>query len=316
MLLSIFNFKKPNPTHAIMLLLTTIFLYASILELVTRVGFSRISSTQHRIHEDYQAAILLQPTALDKRRSILIVGNSLLLFGVNRAKFIEEMAPKYHVVLLPIENTVYLDWYFGLRRLFAEGSRPEVVIVCLNIQQLISHSTNGEYFAHYMMRTSDIFNVKKIARLDTTKTSNFFFANVSSWIGSRSQIRNWLLEKLMPSFETLAGYLPNRASAILSTDDVVKQALLNLKDLQELVINNGARFIFLIPPQANSDNHNVTALIKSLAAQDGITIVTPYIPGEMPANVFKDGFHLNPYGADLFTERLWPILIQTLLQNL
>ena len=89
-----------------------------------RTVVPRMSKGQQREVEDRRAAVLLQPRMPDGSTSILVVGNSLLLHGIDRARLQREMGSRYHVVLYPIEGTTYLDWYFGLRRLFADGARP------------------------------------------------------------------------------------------------------------------------------------------------------------------------------------------------
>jgi len=116
-------------TRAIALLLTGLFLYSAGLEVVTRRDLSRISRIQRRIHEDLSAAKSIAPRAKNDPSTMLVVGSSLLLTGVDRASLKKELAPNFLVTLLPIENTQFEDWYFGLRRLFAEGSRPSIVVL-------------------------------------------------------------------------------------------------------------------------------------------------------------------------------------------
>jgi hypothetical protein len=59
------------------------------------------------------------------------------------------VAPEYRIEVFPIENTWFLDWYFGLDRLFSEGARPAIIALCLT-RQLIGYATDGEYFARYV----------------------------------------------------------------------------------------------------------------------------------------------------------------------
>ena len=84
------------------------------------------------------------------------VGNSLLLHGIDRDSLRVLMGPNYQVVLYPIEGTTYLDWAYGLRRLFAEGSRPAVVVLCISTRHLLSDATDGEGFAHALMQLRDL----------------------------------------------------------------------------------------------------------------------------------------------------------------
>lgn len=284
------------------LLIALLILYCGTLEVVTRTKFTRISRVQRRIENDKRAALGLKQTASDGAKTFLLFGNSLLVHGVEPDKLHKEMAPRYYSAVLGIENTQYLDWYFGLRRFLAEGSRPSVIVLSLTTRQLISRGIDGEYFAYQMMQERDILRVKTAAHLDTTMTSNLFFANRSAWLGSRSMIRNWLLGELMPSVDQLTAYLPEKASQLPSDEVVIQQSLERLQAIQEVCRNYGARFIFVLPPVRGVSDLEGT--LRTTAASAGITVLVPYRGGEMPAAYFSDGFHLNAQGAALYTERL------------
>src|SRR2546423_280384 len=114
-------------------LLAALFSYFCALEAATRVAFPRINHIWRTIQADHLTAVSLRQDAAGKSATMLIVGNSYLEVGVDRQNLQKEIAPNYSVAYLPISGTSYLDWYFGLRRLFAEGSRPTVVGVCLLI---------------------------------------------------------------------------------------------------------------------------------------------------------------------------------------
>lgn len=222
------------------------------------------------------------------------------------------MGPSYAAVVFPIENTTYLDWYFGLRRLFAEGSRADVVVLCLSSRQLVSKSTNGEAFARSMMQTSDIVSVAKAAGLDMTTASNFFFANLSAWLGGRWSIRNWLLEKWVP--KTLVEHFAPRNSQVpATTDEILEEAMARLTAMQELSATHESRFMLLIPPTRHA--HDPATRIQAEAARAGMDVLVPFEPGAMPADAFSDGFHLNSYGAVLFSERLGAALAGALSES-
>ena len=51
--------------------------------------------------------------------------------------------PEFAVTRFVVEDTNYLDWYYGLRRLFREGARPKVVILVINARQLMSPNVHG-----------------------------------------------------------------------------------------------------------------------------------------------------------------------------
>ena len=300
-------------TRAIAVLLTGILVYCAGLEIVTRQGFSRVSRTQRRIYQDLSVAKSITPPVSNDPPTILVVGNSLLLDGVDRASLKKELAPNYLVALLPIENTQFEDWYFGLRRLFAEGSRPSIVVVCLSTRQMISRATDGEYFAHYLMQERDLLAVKREAQLDNTITSAYFFANRSEWLGSRAQIRNWLLQAIMPSSERLIRYFPAKTPPMPPTEQVVAGVLPHLLALDQLCKANGARLVAVVPPALSRDD--ASAGVQDSGARDGIPVLVPLPSNNVTPDDFHDGFHLNPGGAARFTHRLASDLLQELKAN-
>lgn len=305
--------EKFNATRAIALLLVLLLFYCGALEVTARTKFTSISRVQRRIETDKRVALGLQPAAADGAKTVLLVGNSLLVHGVDPGKLHEEMAPRYSSAVLAIENTQYLDWYFGLRRLFADGSRPSVIVLTLTTRQLLSRGIDGEYFAYQMMQERDILRVKGEAHLDTTMASNLFFANRSAWLGNRSMIRNWLLGEVMPSVDHLTAYLPEKPAPLPSQDVILQQSLARLQDARDLCAQNGARFIFVLPPVRGAND--VEDPLRAAAGDRNIVVLVPFHAGEMPAEYFSDGFHLNPRGAAIFTEKLAQDLQHRLNQN-
>lgn len=289
------------------------FLYFCALEVTTRLAFPHINHIWRILQADHRTAISLHPSAQQNSATMLMVGNSYLEVGVNRENLQREIAPTYSIAYLPMSGTGYLDWYFGLRKLFAEGSRPALVGVCLSTRDLLSDSTYGESFAHALMLRGDLFRVKKESYLDNTMTSDYFFDSLSSWMGHRDEIHNWLLRKAEPGMNSLASFLKPKNSPLPPSDVILAKALPRLRKLNELSQQYGARFFLLIPP--TMDLRDASKEIQQAASKEGILVLLPFQHAELPETAFIDGAHLNPQGAQLFTERLGPTLLQSLYQN-
>ena len=288
--------------RAIAMLTIALLGYFLILEVAMRTVVPRLSNGQQRELEDRRAAVLLKPRMPDGSTSILVVGNSLLLHGIDRARLQRAMGSRYHVALYPIEGTTYLDWYFGLRRLFDDGARPSVLVLCISVRHLVSNQTAGEGFAHSMMNIADLPAVVRAGHLDMMTASEYFFANPSAWLGGRSSLRNGLLERWLPNASALAGALTVRDPVSLIADPAtISGALHRLRDAGSLCGSYGARFVFLVPPSLNRSDP--AEAVRSAAELAGLPVLVPYSPGEMPSAAFSDGFHLNPDGAVLFTDR-------------
>lgn len=302
--------NRQGATHALAAILLLLLAYMGALEVVTRVGFARANHYWRRILADQSTARSLRPASQKGAPSVLIVGNSLLLWAIDRDGLEKQVSSSYSPAVLPIENTNYLDWYFGLRRLFAEGSQPAIVGLCISARQLVSEASYGEPFAHSMMQERDLLEVKRDAHLDNTMTSNYFFAGFSSWLGYRSEVHNWLLQKLMPNVGEVTSYFPGKTPPMLPSDTLIAEALPRLRSLDEMSRERGARFFLLLPPTL--DVRDPSVALQAAAAKEGILVIIPYQPGEMPLTGFQeDRFHLNSQGAVLFTHRLSSDLLQS-----
>jgi hypothetical protein len=253
-------------------------------------------------------AIQLQPRSASGVPTVLVVGNSLLLHGVDPESLRREMAPRFESFVFAVENTQYLDWYFGLRRLFSSGSHPAVVVLTLTPRQLISSATDGEYTAHYLTNTTDVIPLARRAGLATTPASNLFFANLSTWLGSRAMIRNWLLSELMPNLDELTTRLPAKAGPLPPNNVLIPQSLDRLAEIQNLCRQQGVALIFLIPPTLGVSD--LPEALQTEAATRGFPVVVPFRSGELPPSDFADGFHLNAHGAAAFTAKLAPMLAE------
>jgi hypothetical protein len=298
--------------RAIILLMIAIALYFVALEVVTAIAFPKVSQGAKRVHQDYSEAVKMSPTASSGQKTVLMVGNSLLVEGVDRTLLAKKLASNYSVKFFPIENTTYFDWYFGMRRLFARGARPSTIILCLSPNQLVSGSVNGENFANQLMDLRDIHSVQENAHLDMTTSSSFIFANFSEWLGNRASIRNWILEKWLPHADVLVSAFsrPATPSSNGHLQSAIGKAMQRLEELRSLAAENNASFYYLIPPLSTNDQ--LADLILSNAEKKPISIVAPYLPGELARDQFSDGFHLNSRGAAIFTERLASALEGTL----
>src|ERR1700754_4717356 len=89
-------------------------------ELGARTVVNRISAVQRGFDDEYRAALGLGRPGRAAKKSVLVVGNSLLRTGLTFDRVQRAMAPKYDARRLIVDDTRYYDWYFGLRRLFAE----------------------------------------------------------------------------------------------------------------------------------------------------------------------------------------------------
>lgn len=306
MRLSTFN-SSSAPAKAIAVLLALLISYMAFLEIAARVALPALSEGIGRVTTDYRDASQIQAKSHTAPPGLLLVGNSLLLDGVDRHTLVESLSPAINTSMLPIEGTSYYDWYFGMQRLFAEGSRPSTLVLCINARQMISNSTNGEFFAHFLMRIEDLPEVIRVGKLSTMASSNYLFSHWSMWLATRTNVRIGLTERLLPGANELAARFSVRDGTAMDSDpEISKRVLERLRKFNDLAKSYGAEFVWLVPPTTNLDDPSPD--LQELAQAEGIRVLIPYLPGKMPVDHYADGFHLNRAGSKDFTEQLIPLI--------
>lgn len=215
---------KHNPVVLNVSTLVALVLLLACLEVATRIGFTRISHIEARIHTDYRSALQTRQGG-PSHPTILLLGNSLLLDGLDYDGLRHELEPTARPVRFVIEATMYLDWYYGIQRLLSEGARPDRIVLCLNIPQLLSNRMlRSEYSAYYLIRTGDLASAGRDSGLDLTGISSLFFARYSMFYAGRNNLRNFALATVAPAYRDIAHSLASAPEVALSDEDILEKA--------------------------------------------------------------------------------------------
>jgi hypothetical protein len=281
-------------------------------EFLFSIVLLRVNRTERRISVELEAAQRL------RRRdggphTVLLIGNSLLLDGVDVPSLthtLESSGIDLHRFI--VEQTAYLDWYYGLRKLFAEGSRPEMVVLELNPTQLISEQTRGDYAARRLFQASDILAVAHDAGYSPTETSSLVFAHYSAFYGMRTEVRKWFLRQVIPLFETLQPHLAAGRSHT-TIEQILTVAPGRIEAMRNLCSAYGVRFVLLAPAVLGGGAS--TAAFSKAARTVSVDLLVPLAPNEAPQTEFADGFHMTPVGAMRYTSALAPLLKRAVLQG-
>jgi lysophospholipase L1-like esterase len=74
-----------------------------------------------------------------------------------------------------------------------------------------------------------------------------------------------------------------------------------LPELHDLAQAFGVKIVLLIPPTLKPDHSKE---VQEIGGQIGVPVWVLSPPGEMSRDLYRDGFHLNPQGSEIFTARL------------
>lgn len=287
--------------RAIVTLLALCLVFMAAVETVTHVAYGKVSRIRARLEQEQVAARELKWNGSGSA-PLLMVGNSLLLEGVQIGELQRALSPELEARRFVVEGTSYLDWYYGLRRLFREGSRPAAVVVVLSPRQFLSNSTVGDYFAHLLMDERDLLRVMHDAGYDRTVTSSLLFARASTFYGSRSEIRKWILNNIIPDLQALTSRLQPTAKPLGDSTFIETAAAPRMRRLAELGTSFGVQIIVVVPPVSEGGDDAYALQAAGKAA--GVEVLVPSAPGELSVSDFADGFHLNDQGSKKFTAAL------------
>ena len=281
---------------AICALLILVFEIASVYLLNHR------SATYARISRQYDEALKIRPAGAGEPPSVLMVGNSLLLHGVqvNRLQEMTSSRMRIHPVFL--EATGYYDWLYALHGLFLRGARPQVVVLGVGVNYFLENGVRQDYAPMMFFNARDTLAVASDLKLDRTATSNLLLAHASTFWDTRSAIRMQVLNHMVPHLEDLFS-LVNQKPAVPEGREFAKMTIPRLQRLRELCEANGARLILLVPPTLDSEN--AVNRMAAAAQATGVEVSVPIDPATLSAKFYQpDGMHLNRDGAMLFTSAL------------
>jgi hypothetical protein len=295
-------------TFTIILLLTILSALA-LAEGVSVAKFDLTSKVQRREVAQRRGVLAVRDQAPDRPSHIALFGNSLLLDGIDTSELREKLAPGFVTTPYFVLGTEYCDWYYGLKRLFAEGMRPRYVVVGLSPNQFTSSYTRGNYSARYLFQQSDLLEVARKTHMDPTTTSGFVLAHFSEFYSTRDVTRGFLITWLLPSVAALLHNL-NTIHQPPITELIVRQVgPARLASLDELCRANDSHFLLAIPPTPEGGAETIVDIGRA----QGIPVLLPVASEALNYTYYQsDGFHLNEKGAKIFTARLAEQLIAQL----
>jgi len=286
----------------LILILAVLALCAAGIEAGVRFGFARISRIERRIRTEHTAALNLRRSSSET--PVLLAGDSLLLMDVDLNVLPRTLHAKVSLQRFSVEQTTYLDWLFGLRRLFSDGARPAVVVLCLAPFNLTTASIRGDYSAFYLFKPDDIADISKRINYDLTKQSSLLFAHYSLFFAGRSNLRNFVLSTVFPAYAHTLHDLETHGPPPLSDEEFLRVCRPRFRELEELCESYGAHLAYVIPPGFGIPER---AIVQA-GSQAGAAVLVPVHSDAWPQSKFLDGFHLSESSANEFTEKLGPSL--------
>ena len=268
------------------------------------------SETFARVSKQYAEAVKMRPANPGEPTSVLMIGNSLLLEGVDMDRLQKLTSSQMHIYPIFLEATGYYDWFYALQRLFREGAKPEVVVLGVGVNSFLANSVRQDYVPLMLFDMRDSLSVSSDLKLDRTATSNLLLAHLSVFWDTRAVLRTQILRHTVPHYTELVLLLKPQP-AIPPPHQFQTTATSRLERLRELCEAHGAKLIILVPPTPSSEGAVRQMTLASRTA--GVDTLVPIDPTALSVKYYQsDELHLNSEGAQLFTSALATFLPRTL----
>ena len=296
---------------AVATLLAAIALLLCSGEIGIHFAYRKWSVIEGRIARESSQASAIRRVS-DAPPLILFLGNSLLLEALDEPTLSDRLAPRARVQRFAIEGTGFQDWHYGIRRLIAEGSRPDAIVLCMSAAGLMTSDIRGDYSSYYLFSLRDIPAVKSELHYDLTKTSSLLLAHYSLFYAARNNYRVFVMNQIDMPYSRIAQALGPHQPGTLPAGNTLVQTLENrLRTLNNGLASSGIRLMLLIPPGSlPCDDELIEAGLRT-----GVDVIIPYRANVMPRTMFRDATHLNREGASLFTAAVEMELRTRLLSN-
>ena len=269
-----------------------------IAEVATRTVIVPASRIERRTSAELEAARSISP---HDTPSILLVGNSLLSYGLNADTLSRDMGSKFRIRRAIVEQTQYEDWRFGLRDLWRRGSRPSVAVLMLDPRQFLSDYSRGDYSAWRLVGAPDVIAFGRVSHLHPTEISRLVLSHFSAFYGFRNEMRKILLGRLLPGIPEWMVSVGPPAVPHVTPGDIGARIRARLRELQSDADGTGVRVVLVGPPALESALHGA---FQTAGLETGVSVLVPEANYRFDASDFVDGFHLNAKGAQRFTRDL------------
>jgi hypothetical protein len=298
---SISNSKHPAVFYLKLLAAFSAF-FLFTLEITSDYLLKRHSETYARVSQQYAEALKTRHAKPGKPTSVLMVGNSLLLYGVDVDRLRALTSDQLSVYPIFLEATGYYDWLYALQRLFRHGARPQVVVLGVGMNEFFANNVRRDYAPMMLFDTRDTLDAASDLELDRTDTADLLLDHLSTFWDMRSVMRMQILSHTIPHGKQLLEMLKAQPT-IPPRAEFETMAYARIDRLRELCEANGAKLIILVPPAPSSES--AVHLLMQVSERVGVSTLVPIDPETLPSRYYlSDDIHLNPQGAELFTSAL------------
>src|SRR5436190_3691993 len=175
------NSDAAHASRGIKWLLAGICVVLLGLELGARYVAPMLFWNMRRFRNECAAALALGQKGSSCEAEILLLGNSLTFTDIDLDLLRQRLGANREVCRWAVDNTSYMDWYYGLRRAVRNGAKPTMVVVGGRTAHFLAPQARGRFFAHYILDWKDLGHAASKTGANATAFSNMALAQVSAF---------------------------------------------------------------------------------------------------------------------------------------
>ena len=236
----------------------------------------------------------------------LVIGNSLAHGGVLGDVLGASLEKAGHlrpgVFLATPSGSTALHWHYAVRRYFMlPGRLPDEVFVCGHPWHFTDHLEENARLRQFYVADADLGRAWR-EMPDWDAKVGLVLARVSALWGVKTGLKMRLLGSAVPNYTEMEIHTQRMrwATAVPSADSNSCEHLVQLLD--ELAAHHIRAHLVAMPSLREPGRVNA-AVLESAAAHGADVIDLTAIAG-LDASCYRDGFHLNAKGAQLFSRQL------------
>lgn len=254
--------------------------------------------SRHGVRDEVKAAV-----ALAGPRSVLVVGNSLVLHGIDVPVVERAMGSGYAATKVAIVDSGYLDWLYGIMSLFDRGSQPDVVVLAISPAQFVADRPPTGTSARMVWTVRNLVRYAVESRPGLTAVSDRMFEHLSEFFAIRSRLRQDARRLIVPGYETMSRQYFISGAGVPDTLHDAAIAEERLRALDSVCAKRRARFVYLLIPTNSADDRALEHTLIAAGERADVAVLVPVSNGALDSTWLLDGYHLNAMGASTFSTR-------------
>lgn len=247
-------------------------------------------------------AIQLASTA-GTPHTVLIVGNSLVLHGIDEQALDSSLGPGYEAKKETIVGSGYQDWLYGVPSLLDRGSHPSVIVLGFSPAQLVMDRPPIARTTRMVWTARNLERYTMNAHVGLTAATNLILQHFSAFFALRDQLRQDSRKLLVPGYAAMSHDFFDGAPLKPNPTADITIAASRLAALDSACAARGVHFVFLLMPTRAIDDAAIEPMMVEAGKRAGVPVLVPISNRELPAADQLDGYHLNAAGAVVFSER-------------